>query len=378
MMVKARTTQQQGCPTCNTYHQTSKTEAIIKEILNRVIGGFEKVKLHDIKWKNGIKMEIDMFNEQYGIAIEYDGIYHKSDNIFKADQLKLNRLKHHHEISLVIKIREKGLPKLDCAENQFVITCGKHNHKYSFIIPALLEVFGIIEKHTQLNLNISRNKISEVIKKILPTIHNVGSFIIEQNVFALKYPGLIRYFVGDIAPDPFSISFSSNSPMIATCPKCKHKFSSTPKRLNASMGKCPECLYFVTDICEKNSQLKRWYRKVEYEKSLGKNKPQLSIFYSVKNFLGAGEISPNSHYPTIWDCPFCLGDYKSTVDKQSRNSCLCVKCGRIALTNNEKNGIRKMGKSMNAEEIEREMGHILVEDIEQEGIRTTDFQYEER
>jgi very-short-patch-repair endonuclease len=370
MMVKCRTSQNHGCPECHTRHHTSKTEAIIREILNKYIGGFKKKKLSGLKWKNGHRWEIDIFHHKYDIVIEYDGNHHK--NREKVDQEKLNILSKHFKIKLHIRIRDEELPELEFKDNQFVVKCAKHHYKYLFLLSPLMEVFDILKRYVPFNGKITKKQLKKDLVEIVPKIHITGSFIREEDIFATKFPGLIRYFIGDIAPNPYEISYGSNSLMMATCPKCKESFKSTPKKLSLNKGKCPnrECFSFVTDIYVKDSPLKRWYRKAKYDKSLEKNNPSLSRFYSNRNPLGANEIYANSHYHAIWNCPYCLEEYEATVDAQSRNGCKCQKAnfGKNAL-NNEDNLLVEGGdvKILDQEQILREVGPILGSDIEVEG-----------
>lgn len=385
MMVSSRTNQNQGCPTCNTKHQTSKTEAIINELLNKYIGGFSKKKFTELRWGNGHGVEIDVFNNELQCAIEYDGYYsHRKEVRKKADQEKMKILRKHPEVKVFIRIRDEGLADLECFEDQYIVKCDGFNNNYLFLVPALMKVLKIIKSIYPINVNLSRKQLQKDLNEIIPTIHNTGCFISVNH--ATKYPGLARHFVEGITPNPFFISYGSKEGIQATCPNCGHVFPSTPKRLSRTKGKCPKCLFFVTNINEENALLERWYYKVKYEKSLEKNKPQLAVFYSLKNPLRAGEISPNSHYDTFWNCPFCHEEYESTVDRQSKNGCKCTECGSKAIAIEDKNdtydkkkrGDVGMKNGMVKEDIHQELGYILSEDVEQEGFKTSDFQYEER
>lgn len=173
--VRYRTSQNQGCPIHNSSHKFSRSERLLKLILNEIVGNFDK-KYLNITWENGHRIEIDLLESSLLIGIEFDGNYHKKRKQVKRDQTK-NDLLHEHRktigMSLFIRIREKGLPELQYHENQELIICGKYSNNFEFIIPAIQQLITLINNHMQLNIkSYSDTELLILIKKYLPLTRN--------------------------------------------------------------------------------------------------------------------------------------------------------------------------------------------------------------
>ena len=173
--VRHRTAHYQGCPIHNSSHNSSKSEKLLRLILNEIIGDFAKKHL-DIKWKSGRRIEIDLLERSLLIGIEFDGNYHKKREQVERDQTKNDLLNKHHKtigMSLFIRIREKGLPELQYHENQELIICGKHRDSFKFLIPAIQQLITLINNRMQLNIkSYSDTELLILIKKYLPLINN--------------------------------------------------------------------------------------------------------------------------------------------------------------------------------------------------------------
>lgn len=169
--VRYRTSQNLGCPIHNSSRNYSKSERLLKLILNEIIGDFDK-KYLDITWESGRRIEIDLLESSLLIGIEFDGNYHKKRKQVKRDQTKNNLLSKHHKtigMSLFIRIREKGLPGLQYHKNQELIICGKHRHNFKFLIPAIQQLITLINKQMHLNIRpYSDTELLILIKKYLP------------------------------------------------------------------------------------------------------------------------------------------------------------------------------------------------------------------
>ena len=144
---------------------------LLKLIINEIIGDFDK-KYLDITRENGHRTEIDLFESSLLIGIEFDGNPHKKRKQVKRDQTKNDLLHKHREtidMSLFIRIREKGLPELQYHENQELIICGKYRVNFKFLIPAIQQLITLINNQMQLNIRpYSDTELLILIKKYLP------------------------------------------------------------------------------------------------------------------------------------------------------------------------------------------------------------------
>ena len=171
MQVRYRTSQNQGCPMHNSSHNISRSERLLKLIINEIIGDFDKKHL-DITRKNGHRTEIDLLENSLLIGIEFDGNHHKKRKQVKRDQTKNDLLHKHREtidMSLFIRIREKGLPELQYHENQELIICGKYKGNFKFLIPAIQQLITLINNRMQLDIkSYSDTELLILIKEYLP------------------------------------------------------------------------------------------------------------------------------------------------------------------------------------------------------------------
>lgn len=332
--VRLRTSQHQGCPIHNSLHKWSKTEGLLLLIFNKVIGGFNKHELNDLKWPSGHKVEIDLYKQSLKIAIEYDGYQH--EDRAKSDQDKNDMLYGHKDISLFIRIREKGLEQLNYHERQFAIECEKHESSYNFLIPAIQEALQIIIKECNLSVKAySDEEITQMIKELLPKISGNSTPLSDGETFAEYAPGLLRY-LDSKNKNPYTVRRGSNHVFDnVTCPNCDNVFSnhkSIAKILIESKGRCNKCLLYVEDIHKENSPLIRWYPRTKFEKSLEGRDPILAKFYSKNNLIPANEVAyKGSDYQSTWKCPYCFRDYESTNYIQVNNGCKCWHCWKKAL-----------------------------------------------
>lgn len=174
IQVRLRTAQNQGCPNHNTSYKFSKSEQLLKFILNEIIGDFSK-KYIDITWKSGQRMEVDLYEPTLRIGIEFDGKHHQEKIQIKRDQTKNDMLHKHRKtigMSLFIRIRERGLPELNYHENQVFIICGKHRNDFTFLIPAIQKLITLINNGMQLNLkSYSDDELLTLIKKYIPKLN---------------------------------------------------------------------------------------------------------------------------------------------------------------------------------------------------------------
>ena len=336
--VKLRTSQHQGCPKHKSAHQNSKTQGLLLLLFNEIIGGFKKHKLKDKKWSNGNSVEIDIYSMTLRLAIEYDGAQHGTANRVTSDQKKNDMLQNHNEVSIFIRIREEGLPPLKYHDNQFEVSCGKHEPSYRFLIPAIQKTLQIIKNKYELPImEYSEQQLSIMIDNLLAQVEG-NAFIVKENSFAEFAPGLLRHLDSD-NKNPFTVSKGSHHTFNVRCPNCGYRFpknQSEAKNLISSKGRCKKCLYYVENIHIKNSPLVRWHRTVPFNKSLAGNNPIIAKFYSKKNVIPADKISYKSKYPAIWNCPFCLGEYTSTNYTQLKNGCKCKICNKKAIEFAEK------------------------------------------
>lgn len=261
MAVSTRTSQFQSCPNHN---GKSTTEELIRALLNVIVGGFEKYSLPDMKWSsNGSPVEIDLYNSANFIAIEFDG-YHHIERQF-PDQEKNIMFRDHEDVKLFIRIRERGLPKLEYFYNQYEVICGKHESSYNFLISPIQKILRIIKQNTT-HLKIkeySHAELKILIRKLLPHIEGSNATKRGRIPFGLYAPGLLKYLVED-KRNPNKYSYGSNVQFKVKCPYCGHNFSphkSKLKNLIKSKGFCNNCLLFVENINILVSSLVKWHPK---------------------------------------------------------------------------------------------------------------------
>ncbi|QGQ93793.1 hypothetical protein EHS13_02170 [Paenibacillus psychroresistens] len=333
--VGLRTSQGHGCPLHKSAHQSSKTEGIILLVLNKLLGGFSKIKFKTVRWSNGRRIEIDIFNSKLKVALEYDGYPHKRNSIMISDQKKNEILHSFDEISVLIRIREEGLPPLKYNNNQFEIICAKHDQTYLFLIPAIQRVLQLIKDLNLISVQVySDIYLISILEEIFPQVYSNAVFVLEKNSFTVSAPGLLGH-LDDNNLNPSLVSRGSNHIFNVSCPNCKYKFpenQSSAKNLIRSKGRCPKCMFYVEDIQDKESLPKRKYSKISYKKSLEANEPEISKFYSSKNTRLPNQIShKGSTFLYIWNCPYCLKDYESNNRNQVNNGCKCIHCYKKAI-----------------------------------------------
>lgn len=338
--VRLRTAQNQGCPIHNTKHLQSKTESLIRLILNAIFGNFKKYYFNNLSWASGQSIEIDNYNEIIKVGVEYDGHYHKDKKQIIRDQFKNDLLNNYKNVSLFIRIRDRDLPKLKYYGNQFEFICDKHEYTYNFLVPAIQQTIRTVGNKSKLNVkSYSDDELKAIIKELLPKANNNAYYIENKISFAEHAPGLLKHLEPNNI-DPYFISKGSNHILNVKCPHCKENFNknkSMAKNLIYSRGKCDFCSYYVEDIHDIDSPLKKWSREVTFEKSLKGKNSLLAKFYSEKNIIPADKIAYKSHYTTIWNCPFCLKEYESKNNKQINNGCKCKHCGKKALNHTKEN-----------------------------------------
>jgi hypothetical protein len=331
--VRLRTSQHHGCPIHHSLHKWSKTEGLLLQIFNKIIGDFGKRRLSNLKWQSGHEVEIDLYNPLLKIAIEFDGHQHKDQ--VRSDQTKNDMFYNYEAISLFLRIREKGLPLLNYHENQFGIECSKHEGSYSFLIPSIQKALQIINKKCNLSIRIYLvEELTNMIKELLPLVSGNAVPLLDGQSFGKYAPGLLRY-LGSENRDPHTVLKGSNHVFNnVTCPNCGNTFSnhkSKAKILIKSKGLCNKCLHYVEDIHKKDSPLIRWYPEVPLPKSLEGKDPLLAKYYSIRNPIPASKVSyKGSNHVTFWNCPYCFGEYESTNYVQMTNGCKCKCCGKRA------------------------------------------------
>jgi hypothetical protein len=254
--VRLRTSQNQGCPN---HTINSITEQLLRQVLNHIFGGFIKHYLKNVQWKsNGNRVEIDIYQKVLLVGIEYDGLQHGSEKQMLSDQEKNNMLVNSNEVSIFIRIREEGLPKLVYHKNQHEIICGKHEYTYKFLIPAIQKILILLKQTYNLAIGtFSDEDLHGIIMKIRPTINRTDYSQDRSKMISSVAPALLRY----ISEKHKYLSYGSNEIVEIKCPRieCHYEDMRTVRNFIKSKGLCKGCLYFVKDILDPNSDLVRWH-----------------------------------------------------------------------------------------------------------------------
>lgn len=115
-----------GCPVCSIYNNELYTKQIIEYITGK---DFKKIRPNWLKNKEGNNLEIDLYNEELNLAIEYNGIQHyKFISYFHKTQENFEKRKNDDIIKEQI-IKEKGI--------NYIIISYKTDNIYEYIIEQL-------------------------------------------------------------------------------------------------------------------------------------------------------------------------------------------------------------------------------------------------
>lgn len=216
----------QGCPKCN--KRTSFPEQAIYYYLQQV---------PNVTVKNREKVygyEIDVYIEDWGIGIEYDGIFTHSSPESKIRDGKKDLCLKENGITLIrIKESDKSFT-LNNDEQKIIYCIIDPMHKY--IEDVLERLFDLLSSlvHVDIRLDISVDRDRQVITALCnrPRI---------EKSLAYLYPELAKAFHplrnGNLKPT--DISYGSGREIWWLCPNCGHEWLASPHGIKSKH--CPKC-----------------------------------------------------------------------------------------------------------------------------------------
>ncbi len=96
----------------------------------------------------------------------------------------------HINISLFLRIREKGLNLLNYHDNQFVLMCKKHESSYTFLMPTIQDALKIIATKRDLFFKTyTDDELVQMIKEMIPEVDGNFAPLRGKDTFAKYAPG---------------------------------------------------------------------------------------------------------------------------------------------------------------------------------------------
>lgn len=288
-LVSVRVQQHTGCPQCFKERSTSFAEQAIFFYLKKYTKAYNKYRFQ--------KTEIDIFLQDYGIGIEYDGIYFHSSEKSKKRDTKKNQILRENGIRL---IRVKESDRNEVIGDTILV---RKNNDFSYLRFAIGQISTLIGLLDPLDVNIERDRVQ---------IYEQYIEIEKENSIVAKIPDVAKQWDfkrnGNVRPE--YILCTSTKKFYWKCEKGHSWLAQVYSRYSGSG--CPYCAGKIlvpgeNDLLSQNPRLvKEW----DYENN-GDLKPN--------------EITVNNTKRVWWVCPSCGHHWKVSV--ANRNSGTgCPKC----------------------------------------------------
>lgn len=330
--VAERIAQVYGCSQYNAIYQTSIPETILWLAVMDVLPDAEhKRQISIYGTDKRSRYELDIFSPSVNFAIEYDGGWHNNEKSKIRDE---NKTKYCIDYNIyLLRIRQEGMFQLkDCG---FPVIYFNESKNYDYIEEIIFQVYEILKDRYKVGIP---DKSKMGFQKLVDRAKKAMTQLRRKNSFANVYPGILQLLSEKEKKRAFSLRPKSWKGDTLKCqcidPDCKNEFERTPKNLVSTKGKCPKCRMYIKNICDKNSSIVLWHRKVKYNRSLAYKAPQIAIYYSQRNSLSADEIGAGSStYDMLFNCPYpdCQSEYTARVKTQVKNGCRCKVCKREAV-----------------------------------------------
>ncbi len=323
-----------NCPICKKEYKVSYPEkAIFYYIKKYYSNALENYTTKELKNK-----ELDIYIPELKTAIEYDGfLWHKN---IEKDKAK-DTLCKNNDITL-IRVREKGLPKLESSSIICEINPNRDNHEY------LEDCIKWILNY--LNLPLDKVNIEKDNEKILTLMHlsrKKNSLLKSRLDINLMWDYEKNK---DLTPDMFTIG--SEKIVWAKCTSCGKSYQIKIKDLyKKNTTRCIDCskIKYKKGI----NDFKTKYPKLALEYDYERNKEKLEDLSLSKR--------RNSFY---WKCSECGHEWKASIASRI-NSSYCPKCAsKVGIKTRINNYIQKHGSiKTNYPELAKEWNYEKNKDI---------------
>lgn len=263
-----------GCPICSRT-QTSFPEQAIAYYLSKTFKALQRYKV------NGF--EIDIYLEDYGIGIEYDGMFFHTENKLKREKDKTVFFQERG----IRLIRVKENREKSCFENDTVFFVPKKtNYLDDSFNEALISLISVLQEITGVQID----KNIDIIRDELSIRERYASEI-KRNSFAVVFPELVSEWDVEknegMLPDVFSAY--AHTKVWWRCNK-GHSWKA-PISSRFRLG-CPYCAGQRTIAGE--NDLKSWCAK--------NNPDMLDEWDYNKNAFDPSEVSKTSNKKAWWKC----------------------------------------------------------------------------
>jgi len=226
------------CPICNSYKSELLSIKLIEHIFNKP---FPKVRPLWLKNKEGNNLELDGYNEELKLAIEYNGIQHyEYVHYFHKTLEAFEKLKDHDKLKAEI-----------CAENNISLIVVKYtifgDEIQQYICDTVLNLgFKPININTKFNISCINSLVSKH-EDFKNTVKNKGGELIS------------------------GVYYDMNSKFIIRCTN-GHEFVTTPRNVNKQHW-CPPCSHIKTPetIAKTSASMKALFLTKEGREQIAKS-----------------------------------------------------------------------------------------------------------
>lgn len=302
-----------NCPECRKEYKVSFPEKAIYYY----VSSYFKDTMENYRIDNSTGKELDIYIPSINTGIEYDGLlWHKDLN----KDLRKDKLCDELNIKL-IRVREKGLPKLNSSSIVFETIPSKDNSMY--LEKCISEILDYLKcNNIKVNIVEDNDKILELMQlsrkknsllELMPEIVNIWDK--EKN--------------GNLTPDMFTKG--SEKYIWVICSECGKSYRSKVKDIfNKNTTKCIHCSYFK--LVRGVNDFKTMYPELADEYDYEKNAIALEN-------LNLGERK-NKFF---WKCHVCGYNWKASIESRMHSK-YCPKCASsVGAKTRSLNKIKKEG-----------------------------------
>lgn len=213
-----------GCPVCNKRNKTSFPEQCIYYYVKSI---FADVLNGDMQALQG-KMELDVFIPSISTAIEYDGSYWHTPELFQREKKKYKLCKGNN--IRLIRVRENADSEISSiCDNLLSI---EHAPKYEQIDLLIRGLFDLLGVTAHMDINSMRDK-NKILTSYVSSLK--ASSLAELNPTLAKEWHPTKN--GDLVPNMFTVS---SGEMAWWLGQCGHEWKATIANRNGGTG-CPYC-----------------------------------------------------------------------------------------------------------------------------------------